>query len=244
MQKFAFWMSSPQFSHFEIAQQQGFSSVVLDIEHGTFNLDDLDRIIPFCKARGIRVYAKVLGPQMEAIQQALDFGADGVIIPHIGAIDHARAVTATAKYPTLGSRSLSGARTMDYRAPAADDFLQQENRRTLCWPMIESADALADVEAIAALPTVDGLFVGPTDLALTRGRQRYIFGAEDQADLARIAAAANAVGKPWIMPAWTPQERAFAREHGASLMVVGAQFGIIRAGFETLIGALKDERLV
>lgn len=238
----AFWLSAPSVPHIEIAYEFGFRAVVLDIEHGPFDLDSLDRLIPYCRALGMTVHAKVVGPQAEAIQQALDFGADSVIIPHIADVDHARRVTAAAKYPPLGLRSLSAGRTYGY-GPRGEDHNQQENVRVKCWPMIESAESLADVEKIAALPTVDGLFAGPSDLSLTRGRRRYAFSPDDQTDLIRIAKAANAAGKPWVIPAWTPGERELARTHGAHLAVVGAQWALVRNAFRQLSETLQAEGL-
>jgi 4-hydroxy-2-oxoheptanedioate aldolase len=240
---FAFWLTAPSFPHIEIARDAGFSAVVLDIEHGTFNLDDLDRVIPFCRALGMKVYAKVLGPLTEPIQQALDFGADAVIIPHIGNVAHAAQVTGAAKYPPLGVRSYAGGRTVGY-GPASPTYGADENARTKCWPMIESRESLADVEKIAALPTVDGLFAGPTDLSMATGNPRYTFNADDQADLARIAAAAKPAGKPWVIPAWTAPERAFAKAHGASVTVVGAQFYMVRSAFAALVDGLAAEGLI
>lgn len=240
---FAFWLTAPVFPHIEIARDAGFTAVVLDIEHGTFNLDDLDRVIPFCRALGIKVYAKVLGPLTEPIQQALDFGADAVIIPHIAGVDHARQVTDAAKYPPLGVRSYAGGRTVMY-GPASPTYASDENARVKCWPMIESRESLADVEAIAALPTVDGLFAGPTDLAMAAGNERYTFSDADKADIARIAAAAKAAGKPWVMPCWTQPERAFAKTHGVSVTVVGAQFYMVRAAFASLVDGLSAEGLI
>lgn len=238
----AFWLTQPSFPHVEIAREAGFRAVVLDIEHGSFNLDDLDRIIPFCRALGLFVYAKVLGPQTEPIQQALDFGADAVVIPHIGNAEHASQVCAAAKYPPLGKRSYAGGRTVGY-GPASDSYGADENRRTRCFPMIESKQALDDIEAILALPTVDGVFLGPTDLSLDMGAARYSFSPADRDDLTRVAQAANAVGKPWIIPGWTAPERAFAKAEGAQTIVVGAQFYLIRAAFQSLMEGLKAEGL-
>jgi len=243
MDKLACWLTQPTIPHIEIANDFGFRKIVLDIEHGTFDLDALDRTISFCRALGMTVYAKVLGPQMEAIQQALDFGAHAVVIPHIGDVAHAAAVTKSAKYPPLGNRSYSGGRPTLY-GPATDSYGGEQNAACKCYPMIESAEALADVEKIAALPTVDGLFAGPTDLSLTQGRPRYSFSPEDQADLIRIAKAAQATGKTWIMPAWTPPERVLANANGAEVIVVGAQFYLVRSAFQALVEQLGGEGLL
>jgi len=60
-------------------------------------------------------------------------------------------------------------------------YFDDENRRTACYPMVETAAALRDLAEILKSPLVDGIFVGPSDLSLTRGRGRYRFSSEDQA---------------------------------------------------------------
>lgn len=232
------WLSAPDVVFIEMAADIGFRTLVLDVEHGTFSLSDLDKLIPLARALDLTVLVKVAGPQAEPIQQALDFGANGVVIPHIGTASHAASVCRAAKYPLLGTRSYAGARPVRYGAPSKDYF-DGDNRMTACYPMIETAEALADVEAILALPTVDGVFVGPSDLSLTRGRGGYRFTDADRADIARIAAACAAARKPWIMPAWSPAERAFASTHGAKLQIVVEQQSAMASGMKAVFSQLR-----
>lgn len=231
------WLSTPQAALVELAAGAGFRRLVLDLEHGQFDQAELNLLIPLARALGLTVFAKVAGPGAVWIQQALDFGADGVIVPHILDAGHARAVCAAAKYPPLGNRSFAGGRIVSYGAMPAD-FAVTENRRVQCLPMIESAEALADVEAILALPTVDGVFLGPTDLALSRGRPTYSFGETDRQDLERVAHAAKASGKPWVMPAWTQAERRWARELQAQWSVVLDEHGVLCAGVADMASRL------
>lgn len=241
-EQLAIWMSQPNFSFVEIAYACGFRSIVIDIEHGTFDLEGLDRFLAFTKIKGISVLAKVLAPTTEAIQQALDFGADAVILPHLLGVEHAREVTASAKYPPMGIRSYFGGRPVNYSRPTSS-FFESENRRVRCFAMVETRESLDEIEQIMALDTVDGLFPGPSDLALARGRGAYQFTDEDRVDLLRCIKAAQAVGKPWVMPAWTPAERAFAIENRAEQLVVSTQFMTIRTGLNSTLQALKDEAI-
>jgi len=243
MDNVALWMSQPHYGYLEIARSCGIKSLVIELEHGTFDLATLDQFLAFTRAQGIPALTKIIAPNTESIQQALDFGADGVIVPHLLGIDHARDVTKAAKYPLTGIRSYAGGRVFGYTRPASDAF-EKENRRTKCYAMIETAESLDDVEKIIALDTVDGLFPGPSDLALARGRGAYAFGDEDRTDLKRIAKAAREAGKSWVMPAWTPAERSFALEEGASLLVVATQTMTLRAGIMATINALKQEEIV
>ncbi|GAB1364267.1 aldolase/citrate lyase family protein [Rhodobacter sp.] len=227
----AFWLSTPHQQAVEIAFDLGCRTFILDVEHGYFELNATDKLVALILALGARVHAKVLGPEAVAIQQMLDIGCSGVIIPHIGDAAHAARVCAASKYPGLGNRSFSGTRPARYDA-VTQDYYERQNTETKCYPMVESAEALADIDAILALPTVDGVFVGPSDLSLSRGRGAYMKTTADFDDLRTIAAACAKAGKPWIMPAWSQVERDLATELGAAFMVTVDEYGAIWTGLE------------
>jgi 4-hydroxy-2-oxoheptanedioate aldolase len=234
---YGLWLSTPNATLLEMAAKQKVDALVLDIEHGTFDIATLDTVLLIAKSLGLAALAKVAAPDRASIQQPLDFGAAGVIIPHVGDADHAASVTAFAKFPPHGSRSFAGGRTVDYDAPGPE-FFDVENKRTVCLPMIETAEALEAVEEIAALATVDGLFVGPSDLSLRRGRGRYRRTDADRNDLERIAKAADAAGKPWIMPAWSAEEQQWARDLGARLQVIAEEQAILADGLAVVFSTI------
>ncbi len=236
----ALWLSTPNTALIEMAKLHGFSNLVLDIEHGLFDLKELDQTITFAKSQNFTVHSKVLGPEAIPIQQALDMGSDTVIIPHIEGLEHAHTVCSFAKYPDMGKRSYAGGRTVAYSTPSTD-FFASENDRVRCYPMIETAEALNDIESILSLACVDGVFVGPSDLSLSRGRGAYRNTAEDKADLTRIATAANATDKAWLMPAWTADERTLSKELGVDMMVVGEEQGLLYDGLSHLMKTVNQE---
>lgn len=229
------WFSSPNYGLLELLAQTGLRHILIDLEHGSFDLPTSDRFILCAKSMGLTVHAKTLSPDMAPVQQMLDFGADSVVIPHIEGVAHAREVCAYAKFPPVGKRSCSGGRTFHY-GPATPDAFASQNRNTRCYPMIETAGACTDIASILALDTVDGVFVGPTDLALSQGRASYTFGPEDLQNIRRIAQAANAAGKPWIMPAWRSEEQELSRTLGVAMMVTAHEQGIMAAGLKQLTG--------
>ncbi|MFD4780886.1 HpcH/HpaI aldolase/citrate lyase family protein [Rhodococcus qingshengii] len=226
----AIWLSDPSFAAAEIARGLGYGAAILDIEHGSFDLADLERFIPFLRGLEMEVLAKVLGPERGPIQQALDFGATAVVIPHIENASHAKEVTAFAKFPPLGDRSFAGGRTTNYGG-FTDDWVRRQDTFTRCYPMIEDAGAIENIADILALDTVDGVFVGPSDLSLRRERGAYTRNEGDFADLAIVAAAAAKAGKPWVLPAWSVEEKEFAVRHGADQMALIMQHGALAAGF-------------
>ncbi|HEX9770730.1 MAG TPA: aldolase/citrate lyase family protein [Kiloniellales bacterium] len=226
-----FWLETDNLAACEIGAIVGYDIVVLDMEHGAISTDAADRLVSHAKRLGLTVYSRVATAARVPIQQALDFGADGIIVPQITDVAHARDVAALAKYPPLGSRGIGFSRTMDYGG-VDDAFLDAENRRTLCFLMIETPDALRDAEKIAALETVDGLFIGPSDLAATRGRGLPKESKEDEADARSAAEAAVRRKKRWGIPAGTPKAFAFARELGADFVTINDDLSAMRAGLE------------
>ncbi|MGO1664259.1 HpcH/HpaI aldolase family protein [Micrococcaceae sp. AOP34-BR2-30] len=226
----AVWLSEPSSAAIEIADLAGYDTVVLDVEHGTFDLAALDFVLPLIKARGMKSLVKVLGPERGPIQQALDLGADAIAIPHVESADHARVVTAFAKFAPLGCRSFAGGRTSKYRG-FTDEWVVEQDTRTQCYPMIEDASAADEIGEILALDTVDGVFVGPSDLSLLRGRGAYSATDEDLADIEQIARAAQAASKPWILPAWSDEEKRLAVRERAGTIITTMHYGALLQGF-------------
>lgn len=218
-----FWFTDASIPTAEIVAKLGFDFVVLDVEHGMFDLAVMERFIPVLKGMGLDVYAKVLGPSREPIQQALDFGSDGVIIPHIESAAHAAAITAFSKFPPLGRRSLAGGRTTGWN-PLTDEWIADQDRSTRCFPLIEESIAVDEIDKIADLATVDGIQIGPTDLSTSRGRGAYRRTPEDLEDFDRCIDAMDRTGKPWIFPAWTPFEQEWALSKRSPMILLGMQY--------------------
>src|SRR6266481_2939557 len=153
----AFWLEYPSLPACEIAALLGYQIAIFDMEHGVIPRQTADQLALACKKLGLAVYSRVASAERVAIQHALDSGVDGVILPQIAGLAHAREATGYSKYPPLGTRGVGYSRTMNYGA-IEPGFFEAENRRCVCLPMIETPGALAEVEAIALLDTVDGLF--------------------------------------------------------------------------------------
>jgi 4-hydroxy-2-oxoheptanedioate aldolase len=229
----AFWLERSNVAACEIAKLVGYRIVVIDMEHGAIGEEACDVIVAHCRAIGLTSYVRVASAERLRIQQALDFGADGVMLPQLTDLAHAREACGYAKYPPLGSRGIGYSRTMSYGAydNVDDEFFAAENRRTVCHAMIETPGALADVEAIAALDTVDGLFIGPSDLSMTRGRGSFKFSDGDAADFRAVAAACRVHCKALGLPAPSPKAFALAAAEGASYVTVSDDITALRLGF-------------
>ncbi len=238
----AFWLERPNLAACEIAQLMGYKIVVLDMEHGAIGDEACDATVAMSCAMGLKCIVRVAAPTRLLIQQALDYGADGVMLPQLESLAHAREACAFAKFPPLGTRGVGYSRIMKYGAYTNidDGFFASENKRTLCYPMIETAGAFTDVAAIAGLDTVDGLFVGPSDLSMSRGRGSFKFSKADAEDFRTVAAAAKTNGKGFGLPAPGAGPFALAAEEGATFVTVCDDITALRLGFEAGLQVAKN----
>jgi 2-keto-3-deoxy-L-rhamnonate aldolase RhmA len=233
MPSIGFWLESDNQKACEIARLSGFGLVLFDMEHGTLDLRALDRLLPFCQSIGLLAYVRIAEATRPNVQQALDLGADAIVLPQLRDVAHAREATEYAKFPPRGTRGVGYSRTQCYEG-ANNAFFGSENEQRHCYAMIETAEAFADVSAIAALPCVDGLFVGPADLSLARGRGAFGASDGDVADMRHIADAALSEGKRWALPAADPRLREAALPLSPTFVTLGDDLTALSIGLRAI----------
>ncbi len=140
--------------------------VCLDMQHGTISYSDAVPMIAAINAAGRPALVRTLWNDPGLIGQALDAGASAVIAPMVNTKAEAELLVRSAKYAPLGSRSWGGYTAEQAAGLSTGDYLTQSNRITLVFAMIETLEALENVEEIASVPGLDGLFVGPSDLSI------------------------------------------------------------------------------
>ena len=174
----------------ELVCSTGPDYVVVDCQHGLAG-DPLHHLLQAADAMRVPTLVRLPVKDFGAVQRALDAGASGVIVPMVNDEDDARAAVLAAKYPALGERSFGPVRAR-LRLPVA---LEAANRRTLCLVQIETGEALANLSSILDVDGIDGVYVGPADLAISLGHEpgRFADGAGEE--LAGIAEAVRGRGK-------------------------------------------------
>jgi 2-dehydro-3-deoxyglucarate aldolase/4-hydroxy-2-oxoheptanedioate aldolase len=228
-----FWLQRPNGAALELGALTGYRLVVVDLEHGAITGEACDGLVALGLALQLTVIVRVAIAERTLIQQALDYGAHGVMVPMIRDAQHASEVSAYSKYAPLGDRGVGSGRAFRYGAyqEVQENHHAKANAVTRCHVMIETARALEEVEAIAALPTVDGLFVGPSDLSLARGRGAFRFTSADEEDYRRVAQACRTHGKLLGLPAGNPAALALARAEGAAYVTLTDDLTAQREGF-------------
>ena len=167
--------------------------VCLDMQHGMIGFSDAVPMIAAINAAGRPAMVRALWNDPAIPGQALDAGACAVISPMVNSRSQAEALVRAAKYPPLGGRSWGGYTALQASGLTPGEYLKQANRMTMVFAMIETAEALANVEEIAATYGLDGVFVGPSDLSITLSNGAGIdrTGPKTLAAMAKIASAAK-----------------------------------------------------
>jgi len=150
--------------------QCGFDFFIIDNEHGAYSPETISNMIAAAHGAGISVIVRIPEIRRETIMKPLDSGAAGLLVPMVNTADQAGEIMSYAKYPPMGNRGLALSRAhSSYGRPEAAEYLEQANKATFIAVQAESPQAIENLEAIAATPGVDAVFVGPTDLSVSMG---------------------------------------------------------------------------
>jgi 4-hydroxy-2-oxoheptanedioate aldolase len=235
------WCGIPEPLIASVLAREAYDAVTLDMQHGMYDLAAVVRAIPVIVGAGKPAMARIPVGEFQTASKLLDAGVSGIIAPMINSVADARRFVSFMKLPPLGERSwgpLFG--TMLSGMPPAD-YLKQANAFSLAFAMIETREALAAIDDILAVPGIDAIFMGPSDLSITlsRGETLNLTSPEVEKALDRAVACAKAAGK--VAAAYAPMgERAaeFAKR-GFSFIAVGSDTVSLRAGAQAALKAAR-----
>lgn len=172
------WLSIASPFSAEIMAAQGYDSVTVDLQHGALDYSDAVPMFQAMRASGVTPMARVPWLDAGAIMKMLDAGAYGIICPMVNSRAEAEQLVSYMHYPPKGTRSFGPTR-VNFSAGA--NYAAEANDEILCLAMIETAEAMANLEEIVTTPGLDGVYIGPADLTLgvTNGRLSPGFDREE-----------------------------------------------------------------
>lgn len=154
----------------EMCAYAGFDYVILDLEHGAPTMETIEHEVRAADAAGIPAVVRVGSRAPIDILRALDVGASGVLVPHVLTAADAAAIVEAAHYPPTGTRGMATTtRAGRHGFVTVAEHLKRACEHTVVLAQIEDAAAVAQVPAIAATAGLDGVFIGPSDLAASLG---------------------------------------------------------------------------
>jgi 4-hydroxy-2-oxoheptanedioate aldolase len=232
------WLAIPAAFSAEVMAQAGFDSLTVDLQHGVQDYASAIGCFQAIQAHGPVPLARVPWNEPGIIGKLLDAGAKGIICPMVNTAGQAAALVSACRYPPLGTRSFGPIRAGIYGAPADTDAA---NHDVLCLPMIETREALANLDAILDVPGVDGVYVGPADLGLSFG-----LGARQDREepeiltaFARILAATEVRGQHAGVHCISGAYAAQMQDMGFRLVTLGNDSGLLLTAARAAIAAAR-----
>jgi 2-keto-3-deoxy-L-rhamnonate aldolase RhmA len=213
----------------KIVEGAGLDFVLIDMEHSGFDIGAVNNLLAWFKATPVAPIVRVPSHDYDFIARVMDAGAAGIMAPNVRTAEEARLINAAMRYAPEGARGLGlGAAHNDYLPPDPVAYMREANHNNVVVAQIESTTALENLDAIAATPGIDVLWVGHFDLTQSMG----IVGQFDHPDyvkaLRAVADAARRHGKAaGIQPGTLDNARAWMAL-GYNVISFGADHGVYR----------------
>ncbi|MDA1017553.1 MAG: aldolase/citrate lyase family protein [Planctomycetota bacterium] len=204
----------------------GYDCIWLDLEHRAMSDRDVQALLSFFHQFDIDCMLRAPTLEKTKLYRYLEDGATGLMIPHVSTPEKARMLVNAVKFPPIGDRGIDGAGLdSDFYLQGGADYTDAANRETFLVVQIETPEAVANADAIAAVEGVDGLFLGPGDLGLRLAKLDTQLTMDEAHET--VAAACKKHGKAWGRPCGTVADMQRFHKMGAQLIAHGGEFGAI-----------------
>ncbi|PKU22707.1 HpcH/HpaI aldolase family protein [Telmatospirillum siberiense] len=213
----------------EVMARAGFDFLMVDAQHGNFDKASATDSIRAVAATTCVPFARVAENSAGAINDLLDAGALGIVVPMVNSRADAEAAVRAAFYPPLGARSKGGMAPVFH----GEDYPQWANDEILLTVMIETAEALAAVDEILTVPGVDLCLVGTSDLSFEMRCPRS--GVEIGQAVASVIAAGRRHGVPVGVALGSPSEVQAYEEHPPAFFLISHDYALLKGASRTLV---------
>jgi 4-hydroxy-2-oxoheptanedioate aldolase len=222
----------------EIVAHSGFDWLLLDTEHSPNELPDVLSQLQAVQAGTTSAIVRPAWNDMVLIKRYLDIGAQSLLIPFVQTAEEARSAVAATRYPPAGIRGITGSGRAS-RYGRVKDYLKDASREICLLVQVETKSALDQIENIASVAGVDGVFIGPNDLSASFGHIGNWGHADVQVALKDAVRRLKKIGKPAGI--LTPNEEEAKRfiEWGYTFVAVGSDLGLLARNADALAKRFK-----
>lgn len=222
----------------EAVGHAGFDWGVIDMEHTPIDLLDVVALLQAVGNTKMVPVVRVPWNDAVVVKRVLDAGATTVLFPFVQDAEEARRAVAATRYPPQGMRGMAGmSRASRYGADA--NYLANANQAVGVIVMLETTQALAQAEAIAEVPGVDAVFIGPADLSASLGHPGQTMHPSVIDAMAKAVPRIRAAGKPVGTIGGTPQEVATYRAIGFDFLAAASDLGLLMRGAQNVVQMLR-----
>ena len=236
------WMTLASPLASEMLAHAGYDFLVIDTEHSPTDTETVVQMLQAMSGQPVSPIVRVVWNDGGLIKRALDSGAHGVVVPMVNSVEEARQAVAACRYPPQGMRSVGGTRPPFSFGVSRAEYLAEANREIMLAVQIEHVDAVARVEAIAAVVGVDSLFVGPNDLCASMGLPPLLEPDEPAFEeaLEKVVRAANAQGKAAGILVGTLATGLKRLQQGFRFVAIGTDAGMLTSGAQAIVQGVRQ----
>ncbi len=235
------WLAIPNGFSAEVMAHQGWDTLTIDLQHGVNDYGAMVEMLQAISTTPTVPLVRVPWLEPGILMKALDAGAYGVICPMVNTREDAQKLIAWTHYAPQGTRSFGPVRALLY---GGADYPQHANATIVTFAMIETAQALDNLDSILSVEGLDAVYIGPSDLSLSLGCKPAFDDVEPKVAQAidHILARARAHGVVAAIHNGTP-EAALARiEKGFQLVTVSSDARLIAAGAQQVLGVMRGAK--
>jgi 2-keto-3-deoxy-L-rhamnonate aldolase RhmA len=233
------FIKTPHFHNTEVLAHTNFDVLCLDAEHAPFNRSDLDTCVLAAKSQQMPVVIRVQDTENSTMLNALDLGADGIVLPHILNAEHASKIVKKCFYGPDGRGYAGSTRFAGYTTKTLTENLENNKNHTCVIAQIEDVEAVNDIDAICQVEGIDCIFIGRMDLTVALG-QTNPSHPDVLAAVELIVKAANKYGKNCGMFVGDLSELPHWISLGVSLFLLGSDHGFMLSGAQQLQQTFTD----
>lgn len=226
-----------------LLKASGLDFARVDMEHSSPNMETIGTMALLARAIDFPIAVRPPEANREWITRLLDGGVWNLHCPQVDTAEQAAAIVEASRYAPMGTRGMfGGGPAVDYETTGTQaERMEFANQQVFVTVMLESLRAFEDLDAIAAMPGIDALTIGPTDLAQEMG----VFGTSKMNDALdekryQLIEAAKKYGKTSAMLADSPEAARRWRDAGCLLLGVSSEVDIIRQGYRSIMSAIKN----
>jgi 2-keto-3-deoxy-L-rhamnonate aldolase RhmA len=224
----------------EMAGLAGYDWVLLDHEHGPGSETTIIQQLQAVAATPATCLVRIAANEAPRFKRVLDAGAAGVMVPYVSTPDEARAAVSAMRYPPRGMRGVAKLTRASSFGARFDDYFAHAHEWLVTLTQIETAEAVVNARAIAAVDGVDVLFVGPMDLTTSLGIPGQYGDTRFHDALRSVADAANDAGKAAGILLLDPANLPLCRELGYTVVALGSDGGAVVAGLKQSLATLRS----
>lgn len=234
------WMSIPSPITAEALSLVGYDWLLLDSEHSAVEVAQMQPLLQAAAAGDSSLAARPAWNDKVLIKKLLDIGAQTLLVPFVQSADEAGQAVRATRYPPDGIRGVAGS-TRASRFGMAQGYLQQANEQICTLVQIETGEALAALEDIAAVDGVDGVFIGPSDLSASLGHLGNPGCDEVQAELKSAAGRISSAGSVPGILATKVEDAVRYLEWGYRFVAISTDMGLLVTAAREALGAVTQE---